>query len=286
MQVDFGHSDDILLTDDTTGNYEDIDHDNLDENEDLNIGDLSKVYYRTTRSVPHVPYEREKYLKECNHRSKTAGPFPKLNFIITKVETQYPPNIIHNFYQSNYRLDSTNHFLIRQGKQDGKFKDMIFVRGRTIPTIEFPKSKTVLAYVDYKLPYGPKIYLEAREGFDDCSTCSYEELSEISQRIDPAASVTNCRDGVSKFIRWIQNYLFVKLNQQKESLNMNGSKNDYSKQRVYFDPNCILSYTYLYNIPGYKSVWGRIPDPEEGGPDRHIIEVFIIIFSKKILIFF
>jgi DNA polymerase elongation subunit (family B) len=281
---------DIENADGVEGDANDCEEDN-----DLSLSEkfnLSKLYYKTTKRANLALYNRDAYLQECKDRTRKCDPNSSVNIIITKVETQYVPSVINDIFSKEnietqiYGIKS-KHFLVEHGKQDGKFKDLIFVRGKTIPTQSNPISKTVLAYVSYKWPYGPKIYLESREGFDDYA--SYEEVQQVQSMIDTEANVSNCSSGPSKFIRWIQNYMFMKT-QERKRLRESGMDNYSSdaNNNFYFDPNSILSFSYALNVPGYKSVWGRIPDPDDDGPNRHILEITLTTKScaKKFTQFF
>lgn len=245
---------------------------------DKSIDNGGEKYYNTTkRNYSIYKYDRSDYLKKCLEKSTMVDnnkKLPLLNFIITRVETHYPPKVISNLYTDGNGIKKRypDNFLIKYGKEGNQYKDLIFVRGRTIPTEPTTKSKTVFAYINYKNPYGPKIYLESREGFENAI---YSQTQKMMDYLDPEANVGYCKDGVDKFIRWIQNYMYTKMKSNNKGSN-------------YINPSSILTYTYYENIPKYKTMWGRIPEPEEGGPNRYIIELTLTTKSvaKKFTSFF
>lgn len=280
--------------------------DTINNENDNTVPDTGDLYYESITRTKKLPYNRETYLAECKKKADHGSKNP-LNFIVTKVETHYAPKVLTYLYEKNRPAYINNSYLTtvgvvnpkkkgsnnssgnksdqQQQQQQVKYKDVICVRGRTIPLNPGEKSKTVVAYVKYTLPnYGPRVYFEAREGFNDFS---YIESNETLNVIDPSAQVSEMKscDGVDRFVRWLQNYMFTKKNIKKNGRTYDtsnameedgGGKFDFSESISTYNtinPDNFISYSYLFNVPGYKSLWGRIPEPEENGPDRHILEV-------------
>jgi len=269
--------------------------------------DLSPTSYcGATRMLNRKPYDRDSYLAGCKMRAQ-SGTKEKIRFIITNVETHYAPKTISNLYNniySSFKKGDTlkepsylkNHYLTTVGaifkknndSQNGngngnganytQYKDVIFLRGKTIPTKPGEISKTVMSYIKYNIPnYGPRFYIEAREGFESASYKeSLETLFLLPHECHVSEMDNSNANGVAKFVRWIQNYMYTKKMIKKNGKCKNPDNDDFSrdiKTNNIVNPNDILAYVDFYNTPGFKSLWGRIPEPEENGPDRHIIEV-------------
>lgn len=232
------------------------------------------------------PYIRSQYLEECARVSR-SGKNPPLQFFVYSREVIYRKkqfaNVALNQQNSNNGSRPTmpsDHYIKTHARVKTHAtvtdidKDVILLRGRTLHG-----GHPVFAFIDYHHDdISPCFYVEAREGFDDAT---YNELPDVLGTVRPhhlsiaqgfggsmESSKTHKPTGVDKFVRWLQNFMYHALSPKK---------NEYGKAHVpkdhLIDPNIIVSYTWLHNVPGAKTMYGYTPDPSEGGPNRSIIKV-------------
>lgn len=244
--------------------------------------------------APYIPphrvpaplvYKRADYLKQCEHNARSGTRVP-LRFFLYGRESIYRKKHFQNVSmnerdQTRHHFSKDNYFakygkVKINGVTTQTDKDVIMLRGRSLEG-DIP----VFAFLEYdNADISPCFYVESMEGFDGFS---YDELPEvtavvtkhklaISQNFGGGMATTPYRtpDAVDKFVRWVQNYMFYSLS--------SGGRNGYNgheTESCLIDPAIIVSYSYLYNHPGARTMYGYTPDPEHGGPNRHFIKVHI-----------
>jgi hypothetical protein len=244
-------------------------------------------YIPPQRVPAPLVYKRSEYLKQCEsnaHKGLGLVSRTPLRFFLYGRETIYKKKHFqgvstndkdqtkHHFSPDNY---FEKHGKVKvNGVMTRTDKDVIMLRGRTLEG-----DAPVFAFLEYDhAEFSPCFYVEAMEGFDNSS---YTELPEviaitskhnlsISQSFGGGMATTAHRkpDGVDKFIRWIQNYMFYALS----SGGRNGH-NGHQTEECLIDPSIIISYAYMYNHPGAKTIYGYTPEPSQGGPNRYFIKV-------------
>jgi hypothetical protein len=244
------------------------------------------------RTPPPEPYIRSQYLAECAHKAKSGKKEPLRFFVYSReviYRKKYFPHVAINPNENYHNLPvmPSDNYINAHGKVKtyGAVstidKDVIMLRGRTLDG-----GHPVFAFIDYNHDdISPCFYLEAREGFDNAS---YKELPGVAEHARKNKLAIDQKFGGSlgapgssvadKFVRWIQNYMYYAL-----TAKVPNSKADVPKNHL-VDPNVIVSYTYLYNHPGARTIYGYTPDPECGGPNRYIIKVYNFVVQNSMVV--
>jgi DNA polymerase elongation subunit (family B) len=257
-------------------------------------------YYHpgVTRRVKPGPRHDPEVQKQLCKKEASSGLRAPINFYITAVETlnatkMYPfdklyaredqPDYIEHGAVTN--IGTVTELSQYSNAQSSRYKDLIFFRGR-----KCPNGNQVFGVVDYSdyneidnvMTFGPRFYVEAREGFDGFSYSNSFDKDDI---LPSEAKEYKSTDSVDKFIRWVQNYMFVKQKNKQPDIYTPIDP----KQRSYItNPNSIISYCTRFNEEGYKTFYGYVPDKENHGPDRYVLEIRVTskIASTKLASFF
>jgi DNA polymerase elongation subunit (family B) len=170
-------------------------------------------------------------------------------------------------------------------------RDLIFFRGRTLDD-----GRPVYALVDYDVSsYGPTMFLEAREGFDVSSYMEDEKtVVSLPSRNHEVNGLSEETPGHVKFVRWFQNYMFGKISEANPfgnyiktklyakknsnkslSASSDGGEDDCERSSCFplVEPWTIKSFLLHKNRKGIKTIYGYIPEPEDGGPDRYVLQL-------------
>lgn len=283
----------------------------------------------------YVSYVRKTTLDDATSYASIGKEHRRPQFFsVNHVETIYPPSFFEKEYlpkepgcrpskvlKDNAILNLSRvvsgdlhpKILEKNDKCLEYYRDMVFMRGRTLDG-----GRPVYAFLDYDFrDYGPRIYLEAREGFENATYVEETQVTDnVSRYRDSKATISSLcssSNGVSghcRFVRWLQNYMFSKIC----NLNCNGKYKNrdrigsgYSSNAegegdeegeeggerkwtpsTIVEPWMIKSFVLHRNRKGIKTLYGHVPEPERGGPDRHVIQIDLTSCSaaKKLHHFF